>query len=418
MNNIMGKNKHYFNKSKIIIGDMMLNVIASVLPVIILQFFIIPMVAKSYDDYNYGLMITLISLVTVSVQSISVSLTNSRLLLDSSYKSAGISGDFNVLLIIYSIANILIVAIGTYLYEGYFNLLNVFLIVVFAIIQLVRRYLIVSFRLNLNFKNILYSNIILMIGYLGGLVLFLFIQKWQLIYILGELVSLLFVIKKTGLLVEPYKKTFLFKKTFIYGLIIFIASFLDTVTSNIDRLFLYPLLGPKMVAIYYVSTLFGKMILMLVGPINNVILSYLSKMKQFNISSFKLMISLSAIIGILSYVFIILLSEPILNFLYPMYASEAIKLTYITTLTAIAMMLSSVINPVIMKFCNISWQIWVNVINIVFYLLLAYYLVGLYSIYGFCYASLIAAILKVIILVIVYVRNHKGFNTDIISDFN
>ena len=43
--------KNKTNKIKSIIGDMMLNIIASILPIIVLQFVLLPIVAKRYDEY-------------------------------------------------------------------------------------------------------------------------------------------------------------------------------------------------------------------------------------------------------------------------------------------------------------------------------------------------------------------------------
>lgn len=398
-----------FDKSKTIISDMFLNIISSLLPIFFLQFLILPIVAKSYSDTKYGLMLTLISLVTVSVQSLSVSLSNSRLLLDLDYKEKNVNGDFNVLLIVYSLINFFVVGIGVYYYLGNIDIIDISSIILFSAIQLIRRYLLVSFRLKLNYKNILYSNLLLMGGYFVGLLLFFLIPKWQIIYIVGEIVSFYFVLKNSNLLKEPYRSTYLFKKTTKYSIIILGASFLGSAFSHIDRLLLYPLLGPKMVAVYYVSTLFGKMISMLVGPINNVILSYLSKMNKFSVGKFRWMIIISSCLGVVSYLVVVLISEPVLKLLYPMYANDALKLIYITTLTAIFMMLSNVINPIIMKFCNISWQIWVNLSNIIAYLILAYWLAKAYGILGFCFAALFAAILKFIMLIYVYWRNYKQF---------
>jgi O-antigen/teichoic acid export membrane protein len=401
-----------YKKMKAITSDMILNIIATVIPIIIMQFFLLPKVAETYDKYQYGLMITLISLITLSVQPFSSSLSNSRLLLNQKYKDKGFCGDFNILLIGYSLINIIVMIIGTYLYEGDFNFVNVSLILVISIIQIIRKYLLVSFRLRIYYKGILYSNIILIIGYSLGMVLFLFTDTWQLIFITGETLSLIYVITKTKLLKEPIKFTPLFKGTTKYGLVILVASFLGTATSNFDRLLLYPMLGAGMVTIYFVSTLFGKIVSMLVGPISNVILTYLSKMKKFEIGSFKLMLTIAGVLGVISYALIILISEPILTMLYPLYVKDAMQLIYITTLTAMVVMISNVTNTVILKFCNIAWQVWSTIICIAVYLILAFYLVDLYGIYGFCWAALISELTKLLILVLIYMKNHNNLTSE------
>ncbi|MFI8577866.1 lipopolysaccharide biosynthesis protein [Rossellomorea aquimaris] len=395
-------------KNKRIFSDMFINIIATILPVLLIQFVILPIVAQKYDEYNYGLALTLISLITLSVQSFTVSLNNTRLLLNDTYISLGRTGDFNILLLAYSFINILFLTIGMYVYEATFNILSILLVILISLFQLVRGYLLVSFRININYKGILFSNILLIIGYLLGMTVFLATGYWQTIYLAGEVMSLIYVALKTNLLKEPIKRTKLFKDTTKHSLVTLLASFLGTLNTQIDRLFLLPVLGPKMVAIYYISSLFGKTLSMCVAPINNVLLTYLSKMKKFSMSTFNIMVIVASILGVLCYVFIIIVSEPLLTFLYPNYAKEALELIYITTLTAIVTMLSTVINPIIMKFCNIIWQIWLNVINIITFIVLGFILINLYGIIGFCYAALLASIVKFIIMIMVYYRNSSN----------
>jgi O-antigen/teichoic acid export membrane protein len=382
------------------------------MPVFILQFILLPIVAQKYDEFSYGLMLTLISLVTLSVQSLSISLTNSRLLLNQKYSDENLSGDFNIILLAYTIINIIVLSVGTVLYEGKINIVNIILILFISVIQLFRRYLLVSFRIDINYKGILLSNSILVIGYIIGMLVFVFSKTWQFIYIFGELFSLVYVVKKTNLHKEPIRITKLFKGTIKHSVVILGASFLGTANSHIDRLLLYPMLGAKMVTIYYVSTLFGKTISMLVGPINNVILTYLSKMRKFEIDSFKILLTVASTFGLISYFVIVIISESVLQIIYPDYVDAAMKLIYITTLTAIVMMLCTVINPVVMKFCNITWQVWINLINIIVYFVLTYILVDLYDIYGFCYAALISSLVKLLMLIYVYMSNHKKLSSE------
>lgn len=396
--NISNKNKIIKNAS----FDMLLNIIATVIPILVLQFILLPIISRYYSDANYGIMITLISLVTLFVQSFGGSLSNTRLLTDNKYKEEGVNGDFNLILIIVTIISIFGIIIGTIYYENTINIINILLIILFSTFQLLRRYFVVAFRLVINYKYILINNIILIIGYLIGMGIFFITKKWQFIYIVGELFALIYVVLKSDLIKEPIKKTKFFKETNKYNLAIIVSSFFGTALVQMDKLILFPLLGPAMVTIYFVSSLFGKTMSLLITPISNVILTYISKMKKFHINYFKIMLFLSIILGIISYFIIILFSRPILGILYPQYVDAAMNLIYITTLTAIITMISSVLNPIIMKFRNINWQIIINVVNFLIYIILAIILVNLYNIIGFCVAALIAALSKLIFIIGIY----------------
>ena len=392
------------NNFKNIFSDICINIIATILPVFLLQFIVLPLMANKCTNTEYGLILTLISMITLSVQSLSVSLTNTRLLMNQRYIEADLKGDFNLILFISSIGNIIFVSIGTYLYEGSFNTINVFFIIILSTIQLIRKYLEVSFRLDISYKKILWSNFLLGIGYLVGWIFFIYTDIWQLVYIAGEVISLIYIIRKSHLLKEPLKITHLFKDTVRQSSILLIASFLGTTITYIDRLLLYPILGPRMVTVYYVATLLGKTMSMVVTPINNVILTYLSKMTGFKKDSFKVIFSLSIFMGFCSYIGILLISKPVLNIMYPEYVHDAMKIIYITTLMAIFNMLSTIINPILMKFCDISWQMWINVINIVIYISLSIFLVNLFGIYGFCIGSLVASGVKLAFMILIYAR--------------
>ncbi|MFA6707928.1 MAG: hypothetical protein WCR91_08515, partial [Sphaerochaetaceae bacterium] len=67
---------------KKIIKDVLLNIVATALPIIILQLIIQPIVAKRVGSESYGLMLTLIGVIQIGVGIFGNSLNNIRLLSD------------------------------------------------------------------------------------------------------------------------------------------------------------------------------------------------------------------------------------------------------------------------------------------------------------------------------------------------
>lgn len=390
---------------KKITEDMSINIIATFIPIIFLQFISLPIIGRRYTEVSYGLMLTMVSLITIFSQSFSISLTNSRLLKNEKYIEENQIGDFNLILLFYMLFNILATTLGIIKYQNELNIWSIVFIIFISTLQLIRKYLLVSFRLEINYRNILNSNLYLILGYLIGTIFFSFTNKWEYIYFFGEIFSLIYILKKTDLLKEKFSKTKLFKETFKHSLIILVASFLGTANLHIDRLILFPILGGKAVTVYYVSSLFGKTLALLVAPINNVMLTYVVKMKGIQKKSFNLLMILSFFTGGICYFIIILLSESILKFLYPLYVQDSLKLIPITTLTSIILMISTLINPIIMKFCDIKWQMWINLFNNLNYIFLSLVFMKYYEIYGFCLAALISAVIKLILILIIYKRN-------------
>ena len=80
---------------------------------------------------------------------------------------------------------------------------------------------------------------------------------------------------------------------------------------------------------------------------------------------------------------------------------------YVPIMTAVAMitMISSVLNPFILKFCSMKWQLVINFSVLCCYVGLALLLARVYGLMGFCVSVLVSNILKLGILIIL------GFNS-------
>lgn len=381
------------------ISDSILNIIATAIPLLILQLISLPIVGAKYNGEKYGLVVTLISLFTLLSFPFGNVLNNVRLLTQSEYKEKSITGDFNILLMASVVFSSIFIIIGTIYFEEMLNIRNILLITIISCLNIMREYLVVSFRLTLNYSAIVINNIILSIGYLVGTLVFYKTGYWQFIYILGLGFSLFYIINKSNLLEEKFKVTKLFKKTTYKSFVLFCSSFLNNILTYADKLLLFPLLGPSAVSIYYTATIFGKIISMMINPINSVMLSYLTKMEKVGTKKLVYIIFSTTIIGIISYFVTILISYPLLNLLYPQWADESLELIYVTTATAIIGVICSVIHPFILRFKNINWQLLISGTNVALYVILGVLFYDLYGLLGFCIGMLIANALKLIIMI-------------------
>lgn len=395
---------------KKIILDAIFNIIASIIPVIILQIVIYPIIAMKAGANDYGLFLTLSSLLTVSASSCGNVINNIRLMMDQEYRKSGICGDFNLLVSLFSIINVMVLTIGTLFYGGRPSIIDISLILSVGFLTLLKEYYIVEFRLNLDFKKILINNILLSGGYLTGAILFCIFQHWQLIYIFGVGFSLAHILINTDLYKEPFKRTKLFSQVTKNSLVLLAAGILNSLTSYVDRLLLYPLMGGNSVAIYYSASIFGKIISLGISPISSVMLSYLSKMERFEKRNFKMLFCVTAGTGVLGYFFCIAISNPLLHYLYPQFYKESLSYIPITTTIAMVNMVYSFLNPVILKFCKISWQMIVNSSAILLYCFLAVTATTRFGLLGFCLSSLVISILKVVILILAYILQMRGMS--------
>lgn len=394
-------------KRKIII-DAILNIIASAIPLIILQLIALPFISSSIGDTRFGLLLTLISLSTLLSHPFGNVLNNIRLLQNEDYKQKNITGDFNLLLVTSIIINTFMMILGTVYFQGFFSIINTVLITIISCLELIRGYLIVTFRITLNYKAILINNLLLGTGYIFGLAVFYIIGYWQLIYILGSIFSLFYIVSKSTLLKESYSKTILFKATTYKSFILFLSVFMTTALSYVDKLLLYPLLGPTAVSIYFTATILGKLIASIITPISSVMLSYLTRIEEIKIKNFIYIISLTGLVGFLGYFVTIMISNPLLNYLYPDWAAESMELIYITTATTIIGVMSSVIHPIILRFNNVNWQVIISGTNLVVYTICVFIFYNYFGLIGFCVGILIANGIRFLFMILIYIINQRA----------
>lgn len=392
-------------KSKIFF-NIIFSFLSSVIPLVLLQLWVLPSTAMKLGNEKYGISIAIYSVLTI-VASSGNALNNVRLIDQKEYKEKNLVGDFNLLLFFTEIVGTIITTISVLQYEGYGINLHLFLVLLTSVLMLMRSYLIVSYCIELNYFSLFINNLILAVGYFVGYFFMNDSDYWELIYVIGNLFGIIHLYFTTDLLREGIRRTKLFNKVTYQYVICLISSILSNVLNYIDKILIYPILGGTAVSIYYVSTLIGKIILMGISPINSVLLSYMSKLSYLKKRVFYLSVFLSIMMGGMGYIVCILLSRPCLVWLYPDLADQALKYIKIVTLTAVVMAYISLLSPLLLKFCNINWQIVISFVSLISYVVIVAYMAKMYGLYGFAIGGLLANIIKLALMFVIYIVNSK-----------
>lgn len=394
-----------FKRKKFVL-DVLLNIIASYLPLMFLHMAVNPFFAQHMLPDEYGQMLVVISIMTMLISAFGGSLHNVRLLLDLKYCENELSGDFNmVLLFLICLASVLSVLVVFFYRFGY-DYLALALFSLIVVVGIMREYFIVSFRLRLNFGMIALSSAILMAGYYLGYLFFTKSGKWELVYIIGYSFSTIFIITHSSLPKEPFMKTKFFWDTAHTTAILLVSNFLSSTAFYIDKLLLFPVIGGTLVSVYYTATLLGKIIMMGISPLNSVMLSYFAKMKTLTVKVFISILGFATVVGLAGYLICITISRPVLTFLYPLWADEAMQYIHITTATAVIAMLCGVLSPMVLKFRSTVWQIIVHGVNLFAFVFISLMLLFNYGLMGFCIGALICGIIKLIMLLLIYIKSN------------
>ncbi len=408
---ITGEQEGEIMKKKIFF-DVVLSIASTFIPLFGLQFIILPQVSQKIGAESYGQMLAIVALFNLFGSAFGSVLNNSKLIQNNKYKMLNLTGDFNNILLIYVIIDIILITVTSPIYWGSYNLnLPLFFMIIISSVFLILQYYMTSeYRIKLNYKFILSNSIIQLIGYLIGFVAFMITKKWVYIYLISFSFSVVFIIKTTSILKESFYRTAEFNSTFKQTNILLGSGILVSLGGYIDKLIIFPLLGGAALSIYYVSTILGKTISMAIGPITSVLLSYLSQFKKFSHKNFKVMVLVVSSTGVFGYFIILSVSEFILTLLYPQFVNEALKYIPVTTATIVINIIASFINPVIMKFTNAKWQIYIYGVHLVSYVLFSVLMQINYGLYGFCIGLLISQIIKLLIMLFAYQVNRNAIN--------
>lgn len=391
---------------KKVILDMFLNIVAVAIPVAVLQFYSYPMLAKLGAE-KYGLMITIYSVWVVVSNTIGTALDNVRLLNSNWYIQNEKQGDFVYLFKIWNVINVIIVTLIFCIYSKSHNPIEIMGAGIIAVLFAGKAYLEVGFRIKLNYLAIVISNLLQGIGFILGTIVALKTGIWQFVFLLGFLLCDVYCVCKTGLLSESSKKTEHFSVVNADCNRLIVANTIGNMMNYADKLVLYPLMGAYAVSIYYTATILGKIVSMLTGPINNVVLSYISRWDNSKKNILNKVLIVGLIIAAAGYAVTLLVARPIISLLYPQWVDEVIKYIPLTTITIMLMAIISMVQPFVLKFCEMKWQIAINIVGVGVYFVSALILWKIYGLVGFCLGTIIGAAAKLGVMLVIYYKKEK-----------
>lgn len=400
------------DKKKRVVIDMLINLIGTGLPLVALQLIVYPIVARTINAEAYGRMQSLVSFIFLISGTVGGALSTTRLIHEYDYEECGRKGDFSLLNLISLIAVAIVTPFVIGIYLGEVDIYELFLITIISILNYTEMYFEVGFRLQLNYRKIFINKTIGAIGYLAGFLVFRFSMDWHYIFICAYFFQTVYCISSTGLIHEPLEKTEVFRETAkSYGNITLSSAFNKSLTY-FDKLLLYPLLGGEAVSVYYAANIFGKLVLQVLEPITNVVLSYLSKEKRVSRSIWGMTIMIGGSFCIIMYAFCLLASRFILSILYPQWVDAAMKLIPISTLSLCISSFVNIINPLALKSIKTDRQIVISGAGLLVYIILALSLYKPFGLMGCCFALLISYVIKLGFILLFCFVIDKGCDTN------
>lgn len=387
--------------------DMLYSVSAMVLLNVILQFFLYPTLNKKLGDSDFGIIMTLLSVVSIIASSFGSAANYSRIISSSCKKENG--RDYNFFLLLVGLFSIPVVFI--FLLTLKLRTVLVFVLFpVFTFFSVFRYYADVEFRINLNYKKYFIFYAVISFGYFISSLFFSSQRCWIFIFLTGELLAIVYA-ELNGHRLFKFSLSNNSKKSFCNWISLSLSNLSSSFIANSDRLLICYLIAPEFVAVFYVATLIGKTVSLLGSPLNSVLIGYLTKSKMFfskkNIifvflATFVFGLFFTGICFFASIVFVKLMYPHLFKSVYPLLMSA--------NAGQIFFFLSNTLMVLVIYMKGEKSSIYVSLFHLIIFMLVVIPSVLLWGLHGMTYSILIVNFLKFIFIFFysIFVKNRES----------
>ena len=358
----------------------------------VLQILIYPLLNRFMGSGQLGELLYLMGLVAILCPSVGQALNTSRLVVRRDFQVS--NGDYNILLLGFGgIGTLVSLAVAK---ESMTSGMVVFWTVLLLMTTIFRYYGDVEYRLNLNYRKYFCYYAVLTAGYVAGFGLYFLTKNWFLVFLTGEAASLIYLAATGTVFRGFFRKSRWFGKALQRGGFLVFSYLITNLTLNIDRLALEHLIGHVAVTQYYVASLIGKTLVLLVAPVNTIIISYLTR-RQERMGRKQFLMFTGIGLGV-SFVFFIgsQIGTPLFVWLFYRDLFESVKpMMTVVNLSQILGVLSAYLFIVALTFTEEKWQLILQILHLALITALVLIFTNNSGIMGFAYAVLIANAVRV-----------------------
>ena len=373
----------------------------------VLQIVVTPLLNRLMGAEQLGNLLYITGLVAIICPSVGQALNTSRLVVRRDCEVT--NGDYDWLLLIFgAIGSVAALVMSRNSITNMAMAAGVFIMFMLTVF---RYYGDVEYRLNLNYRRYFIYYLLIGIGYLAGFGIYYVTGQWVWIYLIGEGAALVFVGITGNVFHNFWNRSRFFSAALSRGFFLMLSYLVTNTTLNIDRLVIRHVLGNEQVTWYYVTSLIGKTLVLLIAPINTIVISYLTKRKE---RLTRLQYGKAALAGgIVSFVFFLAcqVGTPLFVWLFYRNLYDSVKgIVTVVNLAQILGLYSAFLFILVLTFTDERWQLGLQLAHFGILLAVSIPVAKMYGLTGFAYASLGANILRVaavIILGLVKAQNGK-----------
>lgn len=359
----------------------------------VLQLIVYPRLTADLGTEKMGTVLFVMGLVAILCPSIGLSLNNGRLVLRRNLDVS--NGDYFQIVFLYTVISM--AAVFPFCWKDMGGPAAILPSILLVFLTTYRYYGDVEYRLSLNYKRYFIYYLMISAGYLAGYAIYKVTGSWYWVFLTGEALGLIYLTVTGSVFRQVTKKSPYFKTALEKGTLLVGSYLIMNTALNMDRLILKGMVGGEAVTIYYVTSLIGKTLVLLVAPLNTILISYLTKDKVR--LSEKQFLKLSGAGILVSLVFFALcqIGTPIFVRLFYSNLTEQVR-PYITivNMTQILAILSSYLFILVLTFTEEKWQLILQACHLGVLLALAVPMTLNDGLMGFSKGILIANALRIV----------------------
>ena len=391
----MGKKRKYAN----VASDMIFSIAAVVVLNAVIQLFIYPSFNSKLGPEAYGEAITVMSMVAVMGIGFGIAANYSRMVMST--KKRDVKGDYNIFLLMIWVLCVPVAFFTAKVFVSEFSVLNAVCIALLMISTVTRYYSDAEFKLNINYKGYFVYNICIAAGYSLGMPIFFATGNWMIPMIIGETASVVYTAIRGTLYRRPLlKKSEYFKEDFKSFGVLSCSYVADTLIQNADRLLLNAMFSDgTMVTTFYNAALIGKVIALLTTSLKSVLIGYLAKFDgKFTKKFYNLITAALLLVGIVAALACTLVSHVFIRIMYPDTYEACRPYFLVANAGQVLYFISSTIMIVVLRFADEKYQMQMNVLYTVLYLVVVPVCTYFFQIWGLAYGILAVNLTKFLIV--------------------
>ena len=381
---------------KKITGDVGLSISAIVIYNGCIQLLLYPMLEKQMGAVAFGVVLAFVSVMAIMASSFGTGCNYARMV--NNMRETDCNGDYQIILGMISFLAIPVSVIACFCIEQG-NFIQLPGIILLMIVTMWRYYSDVDFRLRLDYKGFFLFYLLIAIGYGIGACIYSWTDSWILAFLLGEAAALVFVFYKGTIYEKPwFRKSKLYKESLKSCMLLSASNLLSALSLHLDRLLILWLIDAKAVTIFYAATLVGKIIALLTVPLNSIIISYLAKYKEKINGIFYTKIAGGLLMVALGFeVISVGVSDLFVKWMYADVFTLVQPLFWLANAGQIMFFVTSTLMVVALKFMHEKYQVYLNLIYIILYLLISVPATMFAGVWGMGWAILSVNVIRFIL---------------------